>query len=314
MIEALRFRDYDLKEEKKETLWHNINRKIGEKENSEPHTAKVYPINSNSTQKGPGKNNITFFVKLAAVFIFMAVLSILIIRNADRERTTNDQKVTIIEKTNPKGQKSKVFLPDGSIVYLNAASTISYPSEFHLERDITLVGEAYFEVKKDSLRPFKVQSGDVITTALGTAFNVKSFTEEGEVIVSLVRGKVKIETVEKNAQETLLLLPGQAADYIRNSKELQKKSFDKADAIAWKDGVIIFDNTPLSDVFNRLENWYGVNFRVLNEPENNNVVISGKFDNEYLTNVLLSLSYTARFNYELNDKEVVVHFKNNVPM
>ena len=314
MIEELGFMDYELLEIKRRTLWQNIDQQIGKLEAPKSNGAKIYRIDPIQDQKKTTQNPVAIFVKIAAVLVVVAVLSILIVRSSHLNPNGGNAKVSVIKKGNPKGQKSKIFLPDGSIVYLNAASTISYPSTFGDERIVHLDGEAYFEVKKDVKRPFKVYSGGIVTTALGTSFNILAFGEDANVIVSLVHGKVKVESLAGQGMETLVLTPGLEADYAKSLRKLQKRHFLLAETMAWKDGILIFDNTPLKTVFHRLENWYGVTFKVDGLPNNTTTVVSGKFDNEYLDNVLLSLSYTSRFHYILKDKEVDVSFENKVPM
>lgn len=210
-------------------------------------------------------------------------------------------------KSNPKGVKSHIKLPDGSSVWLNAASTISYEQSFSAnERNVHLEGEAYFEVVKDAKRPFHVTSGNVVTTALGTSFNIKAYTDKN-VKVSLHTGKVKVH--KKDSSEQVILLPGQQAN--AGVSGLAVVEFNNLAVLGWKDGTIVFDNTDFDEMISVLEKWYDVTFVVknLSLEERREIKVFGEFENQTLDNVLKLLSHSMHFEYGIENKTVTLKFK-----
>ncbi len=306
ILKAMQFSDHKLSLSRKRKLWDRIDEATSKSEDPKGHRTKVLPISSYQSSAGSKPRSIGYYIRIASVVVLALCLSVWMITNYDQEEGLNE--ATEIIKSNAKGQKSKIFLPDGSIVHLNAASTLIYTSSFDQERKIELSGEAFFEVKKDTLRPFVVHSGDVTTTALGTSFNINAYGESDQVKVSLISGKVKVNSPGSEIENSLILTPGFAAEFTTTTKILKKTNFDPEKAIGWKDGLIVFENTPLSKVFEELENWYGIEFNVDKMPDSS-AVVTGKFDNEYLGNILTGLSYTYRFEYEINDKQASILFE-----
>jgi len=224
--------------------------------------------------------------------------------------TSNKTEVVVdihrVIKENPRGVKSQIQLPDGTHVWLNSASSISYQVDFSdSTRLITLNGEAFFEVVKDSLRPFMVKSGDVTTTALGTAFNVNAFKED-EIQVSLHEGKVSVSKV--NDEATTILLPGQQANVDRSGFSVH--SFDGEEVLAWKDGIIYFNNTGFDKMLSTLEKWYNVSFQIenLTAEKRKQIRVTGKFKNQTLVNVLKLLGHSVHFEYTIDQKNVTLRF------
>lgn len=209
-----------------------------------------------------------------------------------------------VVKSNPPGQKSTVHLPDGSSLVLNSDSEVRFQRDFgKTQRDLYLIGESFFEVSPDSL-PFRVISGELVTEALGTAFNINAYGEE-TVQVQLASGEVKVYK-EKEADQPVYLVPGEevlmGADQI-----LQKKEFDLDKAFRWKEGILSFNQTPYSVLVLTLERWYGVQIRTRNPPAGQ-ILISGEFRDTYLASVLESLGYAYGFTYKINNKEVEIIF------
>jgi ferric-dicitrate binding protein FerR (iron transport regulator) len=146
-----------------------------------------------TTDRNKNNSLLKRWVSIAATILVIALVGMSYFASTDINNV-DEVHASIVHKSNPAGQKSKVFLPDGSIAWLNSESSISYESEFKdSSRHIHLTGEAFFEVKKDSIRPFVVYSGAISTTALGTSFNINAFNESN-ITVSLTTGKVNVET------------------------------------------------------------------------------------------------------------------------
>ena len=155
----------------------------------------------------------------------------------------------------PRGGQYQVLLPDGSKVWLNAASKLIYPVSFHGlgERKVELSGEAYFEVAKDKSHPFKVKSSGQEVEVLGTHFNINAYREEGLPRTTLLEGAVQISG---NNGNKALLKPGEQAALKGNDIHISK--VDIEEAVAWKNGYFFFENADLETVMKQLSRWYDV--------------------------------------------------------
>lgn len=218
-------------------------------------------------------------------------------------------QVNMVEKQNLAGQKSRVYLPDGSVVWLNSESKLTFPEKFTDEkREVHLSGEAFFDVLRNPEQPFIVRSGNISTTVLGTAFNIRTFEDEGNISVALENGRLKVE-IEGNADPSEIYLePGEAAKYSKNEGVISKEIFDQEQILSWKDGVIVFKDAGTGEVFHTLARWYGVEFKIQNNAGKEEWTYTGTFDDETLENVLRSISYTKEFKYSINQKTVTIQF------
>lgn len=155
----------------------------------------------------------------------------------------------------PYGKQTKVELGDGTAIWVNAGSKLSYPSHFAAsKREVILEGEAFFEVSHNAQRPFIVHVMGMNVQVLGTAFNINSFGPE--VQTALVRGKVGLEA----GNQSILLMPGELGSYARAGGALSKAEADLKLYTAWKEGEIYFDNSSLAEIAFRLEREYNLHF------------------------------------------------------
>lgn len=217
-----------------------------------------------------------------------------------------DNNVSWIERVNNKGERKYYQLPDGSSVWLNAESTLRYASSFsETSRKVQLVGEAYFEVKKDVNRPFLVEVYGSTVVVLGTSFNVSSYTNEKEVKIALLEGKVKVENQEQT--QMVVLSPGEELVVSKDVDELRKARFNYEDTFGWKEGVLSFDGVNFSDFKHRLERWYNIEIEVRgNAPEN--WELRAKYNNEVLKNVLKDISFNKGFQYRIENEKILITF------
>lgn len=167
--------------------------------------------------------------------------------------------------SNPRGSKLiEMSLSDGSRIWLNSGSSITYPVQFTgKERTVSMEGEAFFDVVPDATKPFIVKNGNTAVTVLGTQFNVNAYTDEEDIKVSLLEGSVKINTAEQNS----LLKPGEQArigDAISIAKQV-----DMDNVMAWKNGLFSFDQAGLRSIMRTVARWYNIE-----------VVYEGKFSDE----------------------------------
>ncbi|MFO7824126.1 MAG: DUF4974 domain-containing protein [Cyclobacterium sp.] len=206
-------------------------------------------------------------------------------------------------KSNPKGIKSRILLPDSSLVFLNADSQIRYPRDFTINRRVILTGEAFFDVRKREGKPFYVQAGPVSTTVLGTSFNVNTDYLES-IEIALATGKVRI--LNENTGKDILLQPGEAGKISRTTQSIQIFDVDPSKISLWKEGILHFDKEPFQLVIKKLENWYGVQISVKGEIPNE--LCSGTFQKKaYLSDVLNVLGHSLRFEFDLNGKNVAIY-------
>ncbi len=224
-------------------------------------------------------------------------------------KASQAQETAIVNKQTPIGQKLSLKLPDGSKVWLNGGSSISYPEVFDSkERRVILEGEAFFDVQRDERRPLIVEIGSMYVSVLGTEFNVKAFPEEKMAKVALVSGKVKVDKYKSDSQyESFVLEPGEEITYSEASGEIEKQRFDLDYVTAWKDGTLIFHNDSFSSFVQKLERWYGVEVNVEGQPSDH-FIVTGKFENENMENVLRTLQFSRDFEFTIEDKLLTIKF------
>lgn len=157
--------------------------------------------------------------------------------------------------TTPRGGQFRLVLSDGTKVWLNAASSIRFPTAFTgEERKVEITGEVYFEVIHDEKHPFKVLAGGQVIEDLGTHFNVNAYDDEPEVVTTLAQGKVSVSKGDKK----LLLEPGQQAIGSSSSNSIKIRSAEVARVLAWKDGFFQYNHTDLNTVLREFSRWYDV--------------------------------------------------------
>ncbi|MGK7393176.1 MAG: FecR family protein [Candidatus Cyclobacteriaceae bacterium M3_2C_046] len=212
---------------------------------------------------------------------------------------------------NPKGEKSKITLSDGTTVWINSASTISYGEEFNKgTRLVYLTGEAYFNVEPNKDIPFVICTSDIQIKVLGTSFNVSAYPEEN-ITTTLVEGKVEMRPSGKNeANPAITLKPHQLAVYSR--QESLFKLQDQVDVelyTSWKDGKLIFRNEKFKYVAKKLERWYGIEIDILDQklPEER---FTGTIQDETLEEFMqiMNLSSTP-IDWKISDSKVYMKLK-----
>ena len=157
----------------------------------------------------------------------------------------------------PRGSEYWIVLPDGTRVWLNAATELKYPVAFHAkERRVYLKGEAYFEVAPDKNRPFYVETEEVKIRVLGTVFDVNTHYTRG-VRTVLVEGAVALEWGD---QKEIRMKPGELADFDRTTTEVTLKEVDVTSYISWKEGYFVFEDEPLEEIMHTLSLWYDKEF------------------------------------------------------
>lgn len=266
----------------------------------------VIDINANNSSFLPRRAEGKFsWYKVAAALILFFTLSGAVYFVINSNQPVPEIVVTKeIIKQNPKGQKLTTYLPDGSKIILNSLSKIRYNAPFiGKERVIELEGEAFFEVEKDTTKPFKVISNGVTTTALGTSFNVNSKINN-HVEVALISGKVE---VVHGSSQSVILNPGKSV-IVNQNGEMQIQEFDYLNKVGWKDGILAFNNDGLPEIINKLEDWYGVEF-VMDVKLVEKFHYNGNFKNESLEVVLNGISFVHNFEYNITGDTIELYFK-----
>ena len=204
--------------------------------------------------------------------------------------------IDVIETITEAGQKSNIILPDGSRVWLNSASRVSYNSDFNVKnRNISLQGEAYFEVAEGHDHPFVVKAQDISVTAIGTKFNIRAYNEDNTVTTTLVEGKVMTEA----SSQTLMLNPNQEAVYDKVSGIISKSDLkDDAYAVPWMQNSILFQDHSLEEIAAILERMYNVNI-VFDDDTVRKYSFTGLIRNNSLSNILELISGTSPVNYTM---------------
>jgi transmembrane sensor len=216
-----------------------------------------------------------------------------------------------VEQKTANGQQRKLVLPDGTKVMLNAGSVISYPKEFEKDiREVSLTGEAFFDVVRNEKAPFVIRTGEVTTKVLGTSFNVRAYPENGAVQIAVVEGKVKVNaSIGSETEKTsVCLTKSEMATFEKEAGELTVSTYDEKDQIGWKDGMLYFQKSDFASTIVKLERWYGVKFKIAgNVRMDADWRFSGKFQNKPLEYILGVMSYPGRFSYKVNNDIVNLH-------
>ncbi len=234
------------------------------------------------------------------------------------------------EVTTQKGSRSKIKLPDGSDVWLNAGSKLNYNKDFETgEREVYLTGEAFFDVVKDEKRPFVIHTSQINIKVLGTQFNVKAYDEDEITETSLLRGSVEVY-LKKDAAKKYILKPNEKLVLSNkivnatNDKAGKKNVEDNRIAIepeikaltfledqktniesSWTRNILSFEDEQFSEVAKKMERWYDVTF-VFKNKKWEREYMSGSFENESLDLAMQALKFSAGFNFTIEGKTITI--------
>jgi transmembrane sensor len=218
--------------------------------------------------------------------------------------TTPDSKIDETEVYNtietPVGGSYQINLPDGTKVWLNAASSLSFPARFTSgSRSVKLTGEGYFQVAKNKEMPFMVNFNNQVVEVLGTTFNINSYSNEGTDKTTLFEGSVKLR---QNDRE-VLLVPGQQAIYEKN--EIKVVVADLEEASAWKNGYFIFKNEDIQSIMRKISRWYDVEISYSGKIPD--IGFGGNISRSTdITEVLHALELTNSVHFKIDGRRIVV--------
>ncbi|RHJ90422.1 FecR family protein [Parabacteroides bouchesdurhonensis] len=178
----------------------------------------------------------------------------------DLTSAKNDKHIKYSIQT-PVGKNVRVLLPDSSMIQLNAKSSLTYQlSAVSGQRNVTLDGEGYFDVKRDTLHPFIIQTRGVKAKVLGTSFNIRNYERE-QLHITLVKGSLALED-SSNSQK--IMKPGEDAELLINGDLLIKET-KVENSVLWTQGYFVFDNIPLSEMMAEIGRWYNLNIKATNK-------------------------------------------------
>jgi hypothetical protein len=226
--------------------------------------------------------------------------------NTDTISVDLDQASSILNQIIiPNGKRSDIILADGTHIWLNSGSQLSYPTKFKSSsREVYLLGEALFEVKANPDQPFYVITKDVKIKVLGTIFNVSSYAEDNTVQTVLLKGKV---TAGKNRlfAATMELNPGERLTYDKSNEQLTRDKVDVQLYVSWINGYLVFKDTPITEVYMKLERYYNQDISVESGLEK--ITFSGKLDlKDNLKEVLENIAFASSVNLQENNGKYVI--------
>lgn len=205
----------------------------------------------------------------------------------------------------PRGSEFCITLNDGTRVWLNALSELSYPEYFSGEkREVTLTGEAYFEVMPDHTHPFIVHTADMNLEVLGTSFNIRAYGEEDCLTTTLASGKIR--QLYPASGDTLLLFPNEQSVYDKKQQRLQVQEADLTAALAWKEGRILLRNSTLDEIFRELNRWYDFEVSYQNERLKNMRFYLNIDRYANVESVLEKLQRTGGIQFIIQGKKIMV--------
>lgn len=240
-----------------------------------------------------------------AVVIFFAGYSVFRQRGSD---------TLLVEINNNKSSILKQLLPDGSTVWLNPNSVLTYPKKFGQLRKVMMQGEAFFEVTKDHAHPFVVSSGNVLTRVWGTSFRIRSIPGESSTKISVLTGKVSVtvpsaETADGHAEKPadhLMLLPQQEATYKATDRSLVKASIPEgSDVIIWRKSALTFENAPLKTIASELSRFYHVNLDVQGKELQENT-LTADFTDKNLADILVLICKSVHTTYTKDNNTIIL--------
>ena len=241
---------------------------------------------------------VLFYWRVAAVFFFLVSSSVILLYVSQNPIVFGNRQEAYTTITTNKGQNTKIYLPDSSVVWINSATQLSYNTDFAKKnRNIRLSGQAFFEIKRNEKIPLIVNCNGLKVKVLGTKFDVSAYPEERMINVVLVSGKVELSK-EKGQYEVQVLNPKEMGRYdVINGKLTVSDAYSRK-FTSWKDGILIFENDAMSDVFNKLERWYNIKIDV-KDKKINQLIFNATIVNESIEEIFELMKFSCGINYQI---------------
>lgn len=213
----------------------------------------------------------------------------------------NSKEIVYNTITTPNGGQYQLELPDGSLVWLNATSSIHFPTSFAgKERRVEITGEAYFEIAKNRVMPFIVTVNNAEVQVLGTHFNVNAYNDEENVKTTLLEGSVKFVS----GDNINMLKPGQQSQLTNNGLIKLVSNVDVEEVVAWKNGMFDFENAGIETVMRQLARWYDVEIEYNGKTDD--LFIAEMRRNIKLSDALKALELTGKVKFDIQGKKIIV--------
>lgn len=207
---------------------------------------------------------------------------------------------SLVEIFSQQGSRTRFLLPDGTHGWLNSGSSLKYATNFLKSRNVQLIGEAWFEVVHNENKHFVVSTASLDVRVLGTKFNIEAFPEDKEVVVVLQEGQVKVDGKDKPFMA--VMKPNEQFIYNKNSQKSTIQTVNASQFSAWKDGLLVFRNEPLSEVLKQIGRRYNVAF-VLTDPELAKFRFRATFQEEPIEEVIRLISLIAPIEYSFDNRK-----------
>ncbi len=274
-------------------------------------TIKLSAVNKVDKPKLKQTKNIKDYPIAASVILMVGIvfsaLFVISLMNAEDEAslTSLEAVAPVITKSTPNRRMFRMRLEDGSLVHMNALSTISYPSSFdESKREIEISGEAYFDIETDENRPFSIKVKDYTVMVLGTSFNIMAYPDEEEFSVSVESGSVQVNLNGGNG-EAVVLTNDQKLIYSPVTGKTKIIKMNMEDELSWRRGILRFDATPMAKVEKMLERWYGVDIEI-QDSSIYSKTLSGVHQNENLRSVIEALTYATGTKYRISENKIII--------
>jgi len=255
--------------------------------------------------------NFRFLGKVAASVLIVVSVGTASYYIGTRHNQPKSAALAYFETTTPMGAQTKVVLPDQSVVWVNAGSTLRYGSDFNTNgRSVQLDGEAYFEITRDSLKPFIVKSKKLDIKVLGTRFNVKAYGMDEMTDVTLVSGKVNVSLRDEVAHAgDVTLTPNRKLSFNKQTNKVRVSEVDAKDALSWMDGSLKFSEQPFMSIAKDLERKFNVRIRVESDLLRKEI-FSGSFTKDYsLDKILREVDVDHKYVWTRSGDEIIIKDK-----
>ncbi|MEO5997842.1 MAG: FecR domain-containing protein [Chitinophagaceae bacterium] len=263
-----------------------------EKEMPSYHLEQLYINFQQKLNSRESSFKLNTYLKYAAIFIFAAGISSLYFYYQNESKpvqTTNLFNTSVVSEN---GQRSKVILPDSSVIWLNSGTQLTYNSDFgHKNRDIKLTGQALFQVTKNKKLPFIVNCNELKVKVLGTRFDIDAYPTDENIRVALQTGSVEL-LHSKNETFHYHLIPGEMAQFNNNSEKVVIHEVNMDRITAWTDGILYFNDSPMKEVLVKLERKYNIDIEVKNTKIYKSV-FTATIKNETLEEIFKSIDYSC---------------------
>ena len=260
----------------------------------------LHTLNYNINEKLAGERSFisTRIVNWALRVAGILVIPLLIYAGWHSYRHLFIEKVAMVEINAPAWTRTQFSLPDGTSGWLNSNSSVSYKGDYLSNREVTLKGEAFFDVRKDVKHPFVVNTHSISVKVLGTRFNIASYCDERHIEVVLEEGKLLFTDNELN--NSLLMVPNDLLVYDKYKKKIVSEVVQPKKYLSWTEGILVFRNDPIDVVARRLGRWYNTDVELKSDIDTN-LRLRATFVSENLEEVLELLKLSLPIDYSIEN-------------